>query len=80
MAQRAVEGRGHHVDDLAMSRMVEVAYVRSPFAHAEIGNIDTKAASELPGVVAVVTGREIADRMTPWIGTMDNQPALKSVP
>ena len=80
MAQRAVEGRGHHVDDLAMSRMVEVAYVRSPFAHAEIGNIDTKAASELPGVVAVVTGKEIADRMTPWTGTMDNQPALKSVP
>ena len=80
MARRAVEGRARHVDDLTLPRTLEVAYVRSPFAHADIGNIDTSAAEAVPGVVAVVTGAEIAERMTSWIGIMDNMPALKSVP
>ena len=80
MARRAVEGRARHVDDLALPRTVDVAYVRSPFAHADIGEIDTTAASAVPGVIAVVTGAEIAERMTSWIGIMDNMPALKSVP
>ena len=80
MARRAVEGRGRHVDDFTLSRTVEVAYVRSPFAHADIGHINTTAASALSGVVAVVTGKAIAERMTPWIGVMENQPSLKSVP
>jgi aerobic carbon-monoxide dehydrogenase large subunit len=80
MARRAVEGRARHVDDLTLPRTVDVAYVRSPFAHADIGEIDTTAASAVPGVIAVVTGAEIAERMTSWIGIMDNMPALKSVP
>lgn len=80
MARRAVEGRARHVDDLTLPRTVDVAFVRSPFAHADIGDIDTSAAAALPGVIAVVTGAEIAERMTSWIGIMDNMPALKSVP
>ena len=80
MARRAVEGKGRHVDDFTLSRTLEVAYVRSPYAHADIGEIDTSAAAAVPGVIAVVTGREIAERMTPWTGIMENQPALKSVP
>jgi aerobic carbon-monoxide dehydrogenase large subunit len=80
MARRAVEGRARHVDDLTLPRTVDMAYVRSPFAHADIGDIDTTAAAALPGVIAVVTGAEIAERMTSWIGIMDNMPALKSVP
>ena len=80
MARRAVEGRGRHVDDVTPARTVEVAYVRSPYAHADIGEIDVTGAATMPGVVAVVTGREIAERMTPWVGIMENQPALKSAP
>jgi carbon-monoxide dehydrogenase large subunit len=80
MARRAVEGRARHVDDLTMPRTLEVAYVRSPFAHADIGDIDFSAASAVPGVIAVVPGAEIAERMTSWIGIMANMPALKSVP
>lgn len=80
MARRAVEGRGHYVDDLVLPRVADVAYVRSPFAHADILNIDTDAARAVPGVIAVVTGAEIAKRMTPWLAVMENQPALKSVP
>lgn len=80
MARRAVEGRGRYVDDMVLPRVAEVAYVRSPFAHADIGSIDATAAQAVPGVIAVVTGAEIAKHMTPWIGVMDNAPALKSVP
>ena len=80
MARRAVEGRGKYVDDLVLPRMVDVTYVRSPYAHADILAIDVSAAKAFPGVIAVVTGAEIAERMTPWLGVMDNQPALKSMP
>lgn len=80
MARRAVEGRGRYVDDLVLPRMVDAAFIRSPFAHADILGIDTAAALSVPGVIAVVTGAEIAERMTPWMGIMENQPALKSMP
>ena len=80
MARRAVEGRGRYVDDLVLPRVADVAYVRSPFAHADILSIDTDAARAVPGVIAVVTGAEIAERMTPWLAVMENQPALKTVP
>lgn len=80
MARRAVEGRGHYVDDLVLPRLADVAYVRSPYAHAEIASIDVTAAAAAPGVIGVVTGAEIAERMTPWLGVMENQPALKTVP
>ena len=80
MAHRAVEGRGRYVDDLVLPRMVDAAFIRSPFAHADILGIDTAAAQAVPGVIAVVTGAEIAERMTPWMGIMENQPALKSMP
>ncbi len=80
MARRAVEGRGRYVDDLILPRLVDVAYLRSPYAHADILGIDTSAAAAVPGVIAVVTGAEIAKRMTPWLAVMENQPALKTVP
>ena len=80
MARRAVEGRGRYVDDLVLPRMVDAAFIRSPFAHADVLGIDTAAARAVPGVIAVVTGAEIAERMTPWMGVMENQPALKSMP
>ena len=80
MARRAVEGRGRYVDDLILPRLVDVAYLRSPYAHADILGIDTSAAAAVPGVVVVVTGAEIAERMTPWLAVMENQPALKTVP
>ena len=80
MARRAVEGRGRYVDDLVLPRLVDVAFVRSPHPHADILGIDTAAAAAMPGVIAVVTGAEIAARMKPWLAIMENQPALKTVP
>ncbi|MDB5795995.1 MAG: hypothetical protein JWR25_2374 [Noviherbaspirillum sp.] len=50
-----VRGRGRFVDDLKMPGMLAAAFVRSPYAHAAINAIDTRAALEMPGVVAVFT-------------------------
>ena len=79
-ARGPLNGRGRYVDDLALARLVHVAFVRSPHAHARIAGLETAAAEALPGVVGVLTGAELAERTTPWLGTMDNAPALKSVP
>ena len=53
---RLLRGRGAFVGGSRRVGMVHAAFVRSPFAHARIRGIDTSAARELPGVVAVLTG------------------------
>ena len=50
-----LRGKGRFIDDIERSGMLEAAFVRSPFGHAEIHKIDTTAARELPGVHAVLT-------------------------
>jgi carbon-monoxide dehydrogenase large subunit len=60
--------------------MVHVAFVRSPYAHAKITGIDTAAAAASPGVVRVVTGKELADYCTPWVGVLTHFKTLKSAP
>ena len=79
-ARRAASGRGRHVADLGFKRLVDVAFLRSPYAHARIRSIDIAGAKAQPGVVAVLTGAELAERSRPWLGTMKNAPALLSVP
>ncbi len=79
-ARRAASGRGRHVADLSFKRLVDVAFVRSPYAHARIRSIDIAGAKAQPGVVTVLTGAELAERSRPWLGTMKNAPALLSVP
>ncbi|HSE03631.1 MAG TPA: 2Fe-2S iron-sulfur cluster-binding protein, partial [Methylomirabilota bacterium] len=67
---RLVAGRGVYTDDVAVPRLLHAAFVRSPHAHARIVAIDTADAVALPGVVAVVTGREMAARCEPWVGVL----------
>ena len=63
--QRLTQGRGQYVSDVTLPRMAHVAYLRSPHAHARIKSIATGAAKKSPGVIAVVTGAELAKVMTP---------------
>ncbi len=56
---RLLRGRGRYLDDVALPRMLAVAFVRSPHAHAGIVAIDTVAARALPGVAAVVTAADL---------------------
>jgi carbon-monoxide dehydrogenase large subunit len=61
---RLTQGRGQYVSDVVLPRMVHVAFVRSPHAHARIMNIDAAQASKAPGVAAVVAGAELAKVIT----------------
>lgn len=79
-ARRLVAGEGRFVDDLSLPRMVHVVYHRSPYAHARIVSIDATAALACPGVVRVVTGREIAEVCKPWVGTLVHMKGMKSAP
>src|SRR5205085_6649382 len=45
---RLLTGRGRYVDDLTLPRMVHVAFVRSPHAHATITALDVSAAQRAP--------------------------------
>ena len=56
---RLITGDGLFTDDVTLPGMVYVSLVRSPHAHARIRRIDTTAATEEPGVVAVLTGKEL---------------------
>jgi carbon-monoxide dehydrogenase large subunit len=79
-AARLVAGQGRYVDDLKLPRMVHVAYFRSPYAHARIVSIDDSAALACPGVVRVITGKDIAEICTPWVGTLAHFKGMKSAP
>ena len=54
-------GEARYTNDLAVPGALHMAVVRSPYAHARIISIDTSAAREIPGVVAVYTGEDLAD-------------------
>jgi aerobic carbon-monoxide dehydrogenase large subunit len=58
---RMITGRGRYTEDINLPGMLHAAIVRSPEAHADIVSIDTSAAKERPGVVAVLTGEDMAD-------------------
>jgi carbon-monoxide dehydrogenase large subunit len=58
---RLISGQAIYTDDLKLPGMAHMAVVRSPFAHARIKGIDISAAAAMPGVVAVLTGQEMAD-------------------
>jgi aerobic carbon-monoxide dehydrogenase large subunit len=77
---RLMQGRGLYVSDIDLPRMAHVVFLRSPHAHARILKIDPVAARNMPGVFAVVTGRELASVITPWVGVLSHLKGLKSAP
>jgi len=77
---RLTQGRGQYVSDVALPRMAHVAYLRSPHAHARIKSIETAEARRAPGVIAVVTGAELAKVITPWVGVLTHLKGIKSAP
>src|SRR5262245_39572524 len=57
---RLLTGHGSFVDDIQLPDMLYASVLRSPHAHARLKSIDVEAARRLPGVVAVLTGADIA--------------------
>src|SRR6201993_496359 len=59
--KRFITGKGRYVDDIKLVGMSFAHFIRSPHPHAKIKGIDASAALKLPGVLAVLTGKELVD-------------------
>ena len=57
---RFITGQGQYTDDVVRPGETRAVFVRSPHAHAKIKNIDVSAAKKMPGVIAVLSGAELA--------------------
>ena len=66
--KRFLTGRGRYVSDIDRPDQAHAAFVYSPHAHAIIRSIDIAAAQAMPGVIAVLTGRDWLDDD---LGTID---------
>ncbi len=67
---RFIRGQGHYVDDVHLPGMLHLDIVRSPYAHARIAGIDSSAALAIPGVLAVITGQDLAKYNLHWMPTL----------
>ena len=56
---RFLRGKGNYIDDLKLPGMLYMDIVRSPYAHAKLLSIDASEALKVPGVAAVVTGKDL---------------------
>jgi carbon-monoxide dehydrogenase large subunit len=70
---RLLTGHGRFIADLRWPGLVTVAFLRSSYAHARIRKVDVGGALAIPGVLAVVTGEDLAGKFAP--GVLE-QPAL----
>jgi carbon-monoxide dehydrogenase large subunit len=58
---RLITGRTMWTENIVLPGMLHLAILRSPMAHARITRVDTSAAQREPGVIAVLSGRDVAD-------------------
>lgn len=63
--EELLTGRAVFLDDVVLPGMLEVAFVRSDFAHARLGEVDASAALAMPGVHAVITAADLGDYWQP---------------
>jgi aerobic carbon-monoxide dehydrogenase large subunit len=78
---RLITGAGVFTDDVTLAGMTYLSLVRSPHAHARIRRIDTAAAKQEPGVVAVLTGKDLeATGVLPVFITVPSMSGSKHMP
>lgn len=79
-AKRLLRGRGRYIGDVVLPRMLHLAFVRSPYAHARIVSIDSSTARACPNVVGVFDGRDLAAICQPVVGVSANRKGHQSPP
>ena len=67
---RFIRGKGNFVDDVKLPGMLHLDIVRSPMAHARITSINTEKALAIPGVLAVLTGKDLEQYNLAWMPTL----------
>ena len=58
-----ITGKGCYTEDVQLPGMLHLAFLRSPYPHARIISIDVTAARTMAGVIAVVTGEDLGERL-----------------
>jgi aerobic carbon-monoxide dehydrogenase large subunit len=66
-----VRGKGRFMADVSLPRQAYACFLRSPHAFARIASIDTQAAAQSPGIVGILTGKDVSD-----IGSIGRHPPL----
>src|SRR5215831_16023621 len=59
--KRFITGKGRYVDDIKLVGVTFAHFIRSPHAHAKVKRIDASEALKMPGVLAVLNGKELVD-------------------
>ena len=77
--RRLVTGQGTYVDDIQASRMAHVVFVRSPYAHGKILNIDFELAKTYPGVIEIVKASDVSQYCQPYQGLLKHLEGMKAV-
>src|SRR5262249_15010010 len=77
---RLTRGRAQFVSDMTLPPMAHAAFLPCPHAPPAIVAIAPAAAAKAPGVIAVVTGAELAKIITPWVGVLTHLKGIKSAP
>jgi len=67
---RFTQGKGNYVDDIKLPGMLFGDFVRSPYAHARVISINAEAALALPGVIAVLTAKDLEPLGLHWMPTL----------
>ncbi len=67
---RFIRGKGNYVDDVNLPGMLFLDLVRSPYAHAKITALRKDKALQVPGVLAVITGADLAAAKLAWMPTL----------
>ncbi|GIW37962.1 MAG: hypothetical protein KatS3mg074_360 [Meiothermus sp.] len=62
---KLIQGQGQYLADLTTENLLHVVLVRSPYAHARLGQIDTSEALQIPGVVAIYTSNDLPHIFAP---------------
>ncbi|WP_042355515.1 xanthine dehydrogenase family protein molybdopterin-binding subunit [Bacillus rubiinfantis] len=62
---KLITGHGQFTDDIKLPGLLFAAFKRSQYAHAKIKSIDVSKAMQFPGVVAVLTGKDVQDKIKP---------------
>lgn len=67
---RFLHGKGNYVDDVKLPGMLSMVMVRSPYAYAKIKSINKEKALAIDGVLAVITGNDLAQYNLHWMPTL----------
>ncbi|MEM6354665.1 MAG: aerobic carbon-monoxide dehydrogenase large subunit [Pseudomonadota bacterium] len=67
---RFTQGKGNYVDDIKLQGMLSGDFVRSPYAHARVRSINAEEALKIPGVLAVLTAKDLEPLGLHWMPTL----------